>query len=223
MNVRVLWFVLLLASVLPAVVLAADAGTAVTPGTTAAPAATCPQCDAMAMTPANRAQMMAMTHDLLVMSQNTAAWTPQGLVVLQGNRLLAYSPDFRQVRQIALPLPTPTTTAATTTTPETGTARPMATMPLRSMVTSRLIQMPNGGLLVVRGQQIIQLDPTFRPIAQVMLPDLPPISAEEMAAVCPLCSQMQMMAGMMAGMAASAATMMPMTGTASAGQTTPAY
>lgn len=159
-----------------------------------------------AMTPAMRQQMMAMMQDMMVMMQNTAVWTPQGLVVLQGNRLLAYTPDLKLAHTVALPVPP--APAMPMATPATPGAMAMPTMPsLRSQVSAKLIP-TDDGLLVVRGQQVLRFDRNFKLVSQVMLPDLPPLTASETAAVCPMCMQMMMMMG--GGMPMGGAAGMPM-------------
>lgn len=138
------------------------------------------------MTPAMRAHMMAMLQNLLIMTQNTAVWTPQGLVVLQGNQLLHYGPDLTLRRTVALPLPP---TPAATPTPAPGS---MTMPPLASMVPAKVVT-TDTGLIVVRGQQIIQLDQNFAIVKTVMLPTLPALTTAETAAVCPLCQVMSSM------------------------------
>jgi hypothetical protein len=137
------------------------------------------------MTPAMRAQMMAAMQDLMVMMQNTAVWTADGLLVLQGNRLIQYGTDLRQRRMVTLPLP-----AAGATAPS-----------LRSMVPARLIPIEFGGVVLIRGQQVLRMDRTLAVVSSATLPELPAVSASELPAVCPICAQvMTMMMHMHGGM-----------------------
>ena len=161
-------------------------GAGAPPTTAQPPAGEAMSCPMHQMTPEMRAHMMAMVQEFLTMSQNTAVWTPQGLTVLQGNRVLHYGPDLALRHQVALPLP------------QMPAGAPAVN--LRSQVPARLIP-TDAGIIVVRGQQIIRLNNQFQVMNVAMLPALPPLTPAETAAVCPLCGQMaQMMAMGMMGM-----------------------
>lgn len=122
------------------------------------------------------------------MMQNTAVWTPQGLIVLQGNRLLHYTPDLRLQHTVILPVPT------MSATPPATSPTPHAMPALRSLVPAKVIP-TEAGVIVVRGQQVIRLDQNFQIVGQVQLPDLPPLTPAETAALCPMCQHMMMMGG----------------------------
>ncbi len=141
----------------------------------------------MTLTPQLRARLLSQVQDLMVMSQNTAVWTPQGLVVLQGNHLLVYAPDLSLKRSINLPVPpTASTLAGAAAMPATSMAN---LIPPRIIPTDR-------GLYIIRWQQIIRLDKDFMVISQALLPSGPPLTAEALGAVCPLCLRMAMAIGM---------------------------
>ncbi|HEX2948245.1 MAG TPA: hypothetical protein VHV83_01520 [Armatimonadota bacterium] len=124
-----------------------------------------------------RQHMMMLAQNIAVMVQNTAIWTPQGLVVLQGNRVLFYSTDLRLLQTVTLPLP-----------PATG-----GTMSnVSGMIPAKLIP-TDDGLIVVRGQQIIRIDRNYHVVNQVTIPTMPALTPSEQAAICPLCQHMQMM------------------------------
>lgn len=172
------WFSLILglALLLP---IAQGAETADANPPDAAPAAPQP------MTPEQRQQMMGMMQDMMVMASNTAAWSPQGLYVLQGNRLLHYAPDLTLKQQISLPLPP---------------AMPADTMPnLRGMVMAKLLPTDNG-VVLIRGMQVLRFDQNLRQLNMAMLPDLPAMTDAEKAAACPMCQMMMMMMPMGGGM-----------------------
>lgn len=163
------------------------------------------------MTPEMRQHMMSMVQGLMTMAQNTAVWTPQGLYVLQGNRVLQYDTNLALRRQAVLPLPP----AATATMPPAGGTAAMPTVDLSSLVPAKLVPTENG-IIVVRGQQILRLDNMLRVVNVAALPALPPMTPQETAAVCPLCQQMaQMMAMGMMGMPSGTgvAAVPPATGT----------
>jgi hypothetical protein len=147
--------------------------------------------------PAMQDQMKTAMQDMMVMMQNTAAWTPHGLVVLQGNRLLQYSPDMQLRQTITLPLPD-TGDIAKLTTPDAGGMQGGMVMPaspaMRSLVSARILP-TDDGLVVVRGRQAIELDGDLHIVGQAMLPELPPLSSEEVSAICPLYEQLMMMMG----------------------------
>jgi len=160
------------------------------------PAAGTMNCPMGQMTPEMRQHMMSMLQGLMTMAQNTAVWTPQGLYVLQGNRVLQYDTNLALRRQAVLPLP-PTATA---TMPPAGGTAAMPMVDLSSLVPAKLVPTDNG-IIVVRGQQILRLDNMLRVVNVAALPVLPPMTPQETAAVCPLCQQMaQMMAMGMMGM-----------------------
>lgn len=144
-----------------------------------------------------RQMMMMHMQDMMVMMQNTAVWTPQGLVVLQGNTLLHYSPELRLQHTITLPLP-PAPPAMAPMAPPDGAAPGMAMpmnmpmMEVRSLIPAKILP-NNEGLIIVRGKQLIRLDRNFQVIGQATLPDLPALTAAEIAALCPMCQQMMMM------------------------------
>ncbi len=142
---------------------------------------------------AQRVRMMAEMQEAMIMMQNTAVWTPQGLLILQGNRLLLYSPTLQPVKQVTLPLPPAPATAPATT----GVAP--APVLMRGRLTPRLIPI-DGGVILIRGTQILRFDTNLNLLNQATLPDLPPLTPAEMTALCPLCTAMQSM-GMGMGMA----------------------
>jgi hypothetical protein len=160
------------------------------------------------LTPEQRAQMQDWINNSMVMMQNTAVWSDNNLFVLQGNRILQYGPDLNLVRQTSIPLP-----------------QQQAEMPpVRGMVPTRLIA-TDTGLVLIRGQQVFRMDDQLNVVAQATLPDLPPLTATETAAICPMCAQMAMMNGMMIGMTPPVVGMAPETGpgvTPSAIENTPA-
>ena len=124
--------------------------------------------------------------DMMIMDQNTAVWTSQGLVVLQGNRLLHYSADMELQQAINLPLANiqDPQIKAMSDNSSTGVAWNEAST-MRSRLAAQII--PAGdGLIVVRGQQVIWLDGKFSISGQATLPDLPMLSAAELAAICPI-------------------------------------
>jgi hypothetical protein len=177
------------------VLLAVAAFSATTPPrTTTPPRSTTPA--PQAMTPAQRAQMMQMMQDIMVMMNNTAVWTPQGLYVLQGNNLLMYTPTLTLAKTVALPTPA---------MPPAGT---MAN--IRGMVPARILTTDNG-IVVVRGQQILRFDANLTQLNTALLPNLAPLTATQMAAVCPMCTNMQMWMGMgnMSASTMGGATMSP--------------
>lgn len=143
--------------------------------------------DGMHLTPQLRARLLSQVQDLMVMSQNTAAWTSQGLVVLQGNRLLVYAPDLSLKRSINLPVP-PTTPALTSTTVPQLTS-------MANLIPPRIIP-TDRGLFIVRWRQIIRLDKDFQVTSQAVLPSGSPLTAENLGAVCPLCLRMAMVLGL---------------------------
>ena len=144
------------------------------------------------MMPAMQQSMMMMhKQDMMAMMQTTAVWTPQGLVVLQGNDLLHYSSDLQLQHTITLPDPLTIVMAPGAG----GTTVDNQAMPAMSMRHSQVpmkILPTDDGLIVVRGQQVIRLDSNFQVIAQTMLPDVLPLTAAEMVAVCPTCQPMMM-------------------------------
>jgi hypothetical protein len=169
--------------------------------------------------PAMQEQMKATMQDMMVMMQNTAAWTPQGLVVLQGNRLLQYTPDLQLRQTITLPIPEAPAMPQVLTPNADGTqgqTEMPGAPPMRGLVSTRILSTDNG-LLIVRGRQAIRLDGEFHIVGQVMLPDLPPLSDAELAAICPHSQQMMTMMnqGMpmgtagMPGMASNSQTVAP--------------
>ncbi len=153
----------------------------------------CPPLTGMAtMDPAMRARMMAGMQDMMVMMQNTTAWTPMGLVVLQGNRLLHYSTDLQLRHQVTLPIPQ--TAIATGTPGTTGTTTLPEAQPLRSLIPVQILPADNNSIIVVRGQQVLRYDRDFRLMAQATLPILPPLTVAEANAICPSCTQMELFA-----------------------------
>jgi len=134
--------------------------------------------------PATDGQMQ----DMMVMMQNTAVWTPQGLVVLQGNRLLHYSPALMLQHTISLPVPT-ALPLEPQSMPESSDAAVNMAMDeqaqMRSYVSARILPVIDG-LIVIRGQQVIWLDSSFKLAGHATLPELPPLTAAELAAVWPL-------------------------------------
>lgn len=149
-----------------------------------------------------QSQMQSQMQDMMVMMQNTAVWTPRGLVVLQGNRLLHYTPEMKLEHTIALPVP-PSPAMVPATMPRSGNmpgAMPMAMPPMRSRVAARILPTADG-LVVIRGQQVLWLDSSFKVAGQATLPDLPPLTPAEMAAVCPMNPPMMPGGGMMMGSA----------------------
>jgi len=140
-----------------------------------------------APTPALQQQMLAQLQDVMAMKQNTAVWTSQGLVVLQGNRLLLYSPDLVLQHMVTLPVPQApavVTPAIPTNATAPGDMALEALPPLRSRLVVRIVPAA-GGLIVVRGLQLFSLDSNFKVVGQATLPDLPPLTLAELAAVCP--------------------------------------
>lgn len=135
------------------------------------------------LTPQLRARLLSQVQDIMVMSQNTAAWTPQGLVVLQGNRLLVYAPDLSLKRAVNLPVPANSPALAG------AAAGSMA-----SLIPPRIIS-TDRGLFIVRWQQLIRLDKDFQVVSQAMLPTGSSVTAENMGAVCPLCLRMALAMG----------------------------
>ena len=133
------------------------------------------------MCPEMHARIAEHMQDLLVMMHNTAVTTPQGmLVVLQGNRLLIYGVDLTLQHTVVLPTPM-------------MPATPLPPAPsLISQIPSKILPTADGGLLVVRGQQVIRLDATFTVTGSVMLPDLPPMSSADLVAASPLSWYLQM-------------------------------
>ncbi|MHB9026113.1 MAG: hypothetical protein ACYC7E_18390 [Armatimonadota bacterium] len=170
-----------------------------------APAATPPNPPAAgAMSPQMHAQMMRCAQEMSVMMQNTAVWTPQGLYILQGNRLLQYGTDLRLIRQAILPAPPAATTTAAPPAGGTTPTPSAASVPaFSSMVPPQILPTEGGGLVVVRGQQVLRLSQDLRVLNSATLPTLPPMTTAEMQATCPLCQCMQMMAGMMGTMGAA--------------------
>jgi len=150
------------------------------------------------MTPEMHARMMQQVQEMLIMAQNTAVWTSQGLVVLQGNRLLVYDTNLNLRQTVMLPATTPVVVVPPAE-PQPTVVQPI---PLRSMVPPQLIPVEKG-LIVVRGQQVLRFDQNFRLVNQTTLPALPPLSSADLAATCPICLQLPMMP----------ATGMPMPGT----------
>lgn len=145
-----------------------------------------------------RPMMMMHMQDMMVMMQNTAVWTPQGLIVMQGNRLLHYTPDLQLQHTIMLPLP-PAPPAMAPMAPADGTApggmampMNMRMAPLRSLIPAKILP-ADEGLIIVRGQQVIRLDKNFQVIGQATLPDLPALTPMEISALTPMCQQMMMM------------------------------
>lgn len=121
--------------------------------------------------------MMGHAHEMATMLQNTAIWTPQGLIVLQGNRLLHYTTALQLQHTVTLP----TAATMTTTTPA-----------LRSLIPAKLLPTEDG-VVVVRGQQIIRLNRDFKVVGQATIPDLPPMTEAELNAANPMCQSMMMM------------------------------
>lgn len=155
------------------------------------------------MTPEMRQRMMSMMQDYLVMSQNTAISTPQGIVVLQGNRLLLYrNSDLKLMNTLQLPVPAmPAATEA---------AGAMPNRPLRGMVSAKILMLPNDEILVIRGQQLVKVNRGLTAATQTAsLPDLPPLTTAELSIVSPLAAQIAMMPMMMMGMPGMAAGMNP--------------
>jgi hypothetical protein len=140
-----------------------------------------------APTLAMQQQLLAQAKDMMVMKQNTAVWSSQGLVVLQGNRLLHYSPNLILKHNITLRVPQAPAwlpLVKPETTNEPGDIAPDALSTLRSRLVVRI--MPTaGGLIVVRGLQVISLDSNFKVVGQITLPDLPPLTPTELATACP--------------------------------------
>jgi len=155
--------------------------------------------------PTMQDQLKPAMQDMMVMLQNTAAWTPQGLVVLQGNRLLHYSPDMQLRHTLTLPLPDTSDIAKLTTSDADGMAP--AEMPAtRSTLTARILP-TDAGLVIVRGRQAIELDGEFHITGQATLPELPPLTSDEISAICPMSEQMMMMMMMGQGMPTGEAVM----------------
>lgn len=146
-------------------------------------------------------QMQAQMQDMMVMMQNSAVWTAQGLFVLQGNRILHYSADMQLQHTITLPIPQASTTASAAM-PMSGSmpgSMAMGTLPsMRSRVAARLLPAANG-LIVIRGRQIIWLDGNYEVAGKATLPELPPLTPDELAAVCPMDPPMMPGGGMMMG------------------------
>jgi hypothetical protein len=145
--------------------------------------------------PAMQQQMQAQMQDMMVMMQNTAVWTQQGLVVLQGNRLLNYATDLQLQQTITLPLPQLPAIAPAATP---GNMPPDARPSVRSQLAARILPTTNG-LIVIRGRQVIWLDAKFRITGQAMLPELPPLTPAEVAAICPMGPPMIKGEGMLMG------------------------
>ncbi|HEY3379630.1 MAG TPA: hypothetical protein VGL77_19315 [Armatimonadota bacterium] len=149
-----------------------------------------------------RQRMIALVQEVMIMTQNTAVETPDGLIVLQGNNLLNYSKDLKLLRTVPLPVPAMpmATTGAATTPPK----------PLRSMMPAKIITASGGDLIVIRGQQIIRLDRDLKIKNQAMLPDLAPLTTAELAIVAPMSAYMATMPMMgMPGMGMHPGTGMP--------------
>jgi len=138
-----------------------------------------------AMTPAMRQRMAAMMQDILVMSQNTAVDTPEGIVVLQGNRLLQLDNDNLNVKR-TLTLPAVPMPAMTGTTDQTA--------PLRSMVPAKLLVQTNGDVIVVRGQQVIRVAKDLTIAKASSIPNLPMLTQADLYSVSPLAMYVHMMA-----------------------------
>lgn len=218
MKITILLLTVVLGVMTMAPTFAADATTRnIPPGSATTTPAPMPRTGRMMPSPAMMNQIISTMQDMMIMSQNTATWTPQGLVVLQGNRLLVYAPDLTLQHTVVLPAPaaTATATAEAGNTPGATTTIPaMAAMPaMRSMIPPKIIP-TDTGLLIVRWQQIIRLDNNYEVACQSTLPDLPPLTPTDLATVCPACIRMAMMqmgmmamAGMPRGASAVAGTM----------------
>ena len=152
-----------------------------------------------AMTPEMRQRMAAMMQDILVMSQNTAVDTPEGIVVLQGNRLLQLDNNTLAVKH-TLTLPAVAMPAMTGTTDQTA--------PLRSMVPAKLLVQANGDVIVVRGQQVIRVAKDLTIAKASNIPNLPMLTQADLYSVSPLAMYVHMMA-MGMGMAGTPAAFIP--------------
>lgn len=126
--------------------------------------------------------------DMKVMLQNAAVWTDNGLVVLQGNRLLHYSADMQLRHTIALPLGKDNK-ATPKSVPQSAnksvSITPEVLPALRSNIPAQIIA-ADDGLIVVRGQQVIRLDSQFKVTGQAALPNLPKLTPAELAALFPI-------------------------------------
>lgn len=146
-------------------------------------------------------QMQAQMQDMMVMMQNTAVWTASGLFVLQGNRILHYTADLQLRHTITLPMPQ--SRAMVPAGMPMGASSPshlaMDAMPsVRSRVAARILPAADG-LIVIRGRQIIWLDNNYEIAGSATLPELPPLTADELSAVCPMDQLMMPSGGMLMG------------------------
>ncbi len=165
--------------------------------------------------PGMQPPMESQMQDMMIMMQNTAVWTSKGLMVLQGNRLMHYTTDLRLQHTVALPLPPASSAMAQDMTapgemPEHMSPEQLPAM--RSRISARILPSTDG-LIIVRGQQVIMFDNDFKITREVTLPDMPPLTSEELAAVLPMNHHMLPGDGMRMGSPGMPG--MPMAGTAS--------
>lgn len=129
----------------------------------------------------------------MMMMQNSAISTPQGLVVLQGNRLLHYSTKQQLQHAVTLPL-----IAVSEKGPQVMASgervaddtRTSAILSMRSQVSAQILPTA-GGFIVIRGQQIVWLDDKFNIVSTALLPELPPLTSAEIVAIHPVDSPVE--------------------------------
>lgn len=146
-------------------------------------------------------QMQAQMQDMMVMMQNTAVWTASGLFVLQGNRILHYTADLQLRHTITLPMPQSSTMvpAAMPMRASSPIHLPMDAMSsVRSRVAARILPAADG-LIVIRGRQIIWLDGNYEIAGTATLPELPPLTPDELSAVSPMDQPLMPGGGMLMG------------------------
>jgi hypothetical protein len=168
-------------------------------------------------------EMQQMMHsqmqDMMIMSQNTAVWTPAGLVVLQGNRLLHYSADLQLRHNVSLPVPQDLANALALS-PQASKWLNNAAIgiepSIRSQVSVQILPTADG-IVVVRGQQLIMLDSSFKITGQATLPALPELTPAELAVVCPMSHAPAPNGGMFMGSAEQRAKQMQSTLAATTG------
>lgn len=130
---------------------------------------------------------------MMMMMQNSAISTPQGLVVLQGNRLLHYSTKQQLQHAVTLPL-----IAVSEKEPQVMASgervaddtRTSAILSMRSQVSAQILPTA-GGFIVIRGQQIVWLDDKFNIVSTALLPELPPLTSAEIVAIHPVDSPVE--------------------------------